>query len=123
MEAIIAHDIRSDADVAGSRTAARTGFDNGVPSVFIIDGDTTVRQSLERLIRGAGWKPEPFASAEDFLSHRRNTGPCCVILDLTLPGRTGLALQRQLAGRADMPIIFLARQADVPLAVQAMQAG
>ena len=91
--------------------------------VFIIDGDIAVRQSLERLIRTAGWDAEAFASAEEFLSHPRGTVPCCVILDLTLPGLSGLALQQQLAGRPDMPIIFLTSHTDVPMAVQAMKAG
>jgi FixJ family two-component response regulator len=101
----------------------QTPIGDTAPAVFVVDGDLSVRQSLERLIRTAGWDPEPFASAEEFLSHPRGTIPCCVILDLTLPGLTGLELQQQLAGRSDMPVIFITSHKDVPMAVQAMKAG
>jgi FixJ family two-component response regulator len=92
-------------------------------AVVIVDGDVSARESLERLIRTAGWEPESFASAEEFLSHPRSTLPCCLILDLALPGLSGLELQKQLAGRRDMPIIFITSHTDVPMTVQAMKAG
>ena len=95
----------------------------GDPAIFVVDGDITERQSLERLIRTAGWEPKPFASAEEFLSSPRGSVPCCVVLEPTLPGLGGLELQRQLTGRLDMPIIFITGHDDVPTAVQAMKAG
>jgi len=95
-----------------------------VPSiVFVVDDDVSVRESLELLIRTAGWRPETFSSAQDFLSRPTPTVPCCLVLDVTLPGLSGLELQRQLVDRADMPIIFITGHGDVPMSVQAMKAG
>ena len=91
--------------------------------VFVVDDDVSVRESLELLIKTAGWRPETFASAQDFLSRPRPTVPCCLVLDVTLPGLNGLELQRQLVDRADMPIIFITGHGDVPMSVQAMKAG
>ena len=123
MEAIIANDVRSNGSNYFRPTVARSGIDDLSPSVFIIDSDLAVRQSLERLISTAGWHAESFESAEAFLSRRQTTVPCCVILDLTLPGRSGLELQRELASRPEMSIIFFTSHTDVPMAVQAMKAG
>lgn len=92
-------------------------------TVFVIDDDVSVRESLETLIRTAGWLPEAFTSAEEFLSRPRRSVPCCVVLDVTLPGLSGLELQRHLAVRSDMPIIFVTAQRDVQTTVQAMKAG
>jgi FixJ family two-component response regulator len=91
--------------------------------VFVVDDDVSVRESLELLIRTAGWQPEIFASAQEFLSRPRANVPCCLVLDVTLPGLTGLALQQQLVERTDMPIIFITGHGDVPMSVQAMKAG
>ena len=91
--------------------------------VFVVDDDVSVRESLELLIRTAGWCPETFASAQEFLSHPRPTVPSCLVLDVTLPGLSGLELQEQLAERTDMPIIFITGHGDVPMTVQAMKAG
>ena len=91
--------------------------------VFVVDDDVSVRESLELLVRTAGWRPETFASAQDFLSRPPPTVPCCLVLDVTLPGLSGLELQRQLVDRADMPIIFITGHGDVPMSVQAMKAG
>src|SRR5438876_11607073 len=91
--------------------------------VFVVDDDVSVRESLELLIRAAGWQPETFASALDFLSRPRPTVPSCLVLDVTLPGLSGLELQQQLAERTDMPIIFITGHGDVPMTVQAMKAG
>lgn len=91
--------------------------------VFVVDDDVSVRESLELLIRTAGWHPETFASAQEFLSRPRATVPCCLVLDVTLPGLSGLQLQEQLAERIDMPIIFISGHGDVPMTVQAMKAG
>jgi len=91
--------------------------------VFIVDDDVSVRESLELLISTMGWQPEAFATAQEFLSRPRATVPCCLVLDVTLPGLNGLELQQRLAGRPDMPIIFITGHGDVPMSVQAMKAG
>jgi len=91
--------------------------------VFVVDDDVSVRESLELLIRTAGWQPETFPSAQEFLSRPRALVPSCLVLDMRLPGLNGLELQRQLAERTDMPIIFITGHGDVPTTVQAMKAG
>src|SRR6476660_2572947 len=91
--------------------------------VFIVDDDVSVRESLQSLITTAGWQPETFASAHEFLSRARADVPCCLVLDVTLPGLNGLELQQQLAERTEMPIIFITGHGDVPMSVQAMNAG
>jgi FixJ family two-component response regulator len=91
--------------------------------VFVVDDDISVRESLELLIKSAGWQPETFASAHDFLSRPRAKVPSCLVLDVTLPGLTGLELQQQLGERTDMPIIFITGYGDVPMSVRAMKAG
>jgi FixJ family two-component response regulator len=91
--------------------------------VFVVDDDISVRESLELLIKTAGWHPEMFASAQAFLARPRATVPCCLVLDVTLPGLNGLELQQQLAERTDMPIIFITGYGDVPMSVRAMKAG
>lgn len=91
--------------------------------VFVVDDDISVRESLELLLRTEGWQSETFASAPEFLSRPRVTVPCCLVLDITLPGLNGLELQQQLAERTEMPIIFITGHGDVPMSVQAMKAG
>jgi FixJ family two-component response regulator len=91
--------------------------------VFVVDDDVSVRESLELLIRTAGWQPETFPSSQEFLSRAPATVPCCLVLDVTLPGLNGLELQQQLADRTSMPIIFITGHGDVPMTVQAMKAG
>jgi FixJ family two-component response regulator len=93
------------------------------PVVFVVDDDISVREALEGLVTSAGWQPETFASASDFLSRGRATAPCCLVLDVTLPGLNGLGLQQQLAERTEMPIIFITGHGDVPMSVRAMKAG
>jgi len=92
-------------------------------TVFVVDDDISVRESLEQLIRTEGWRPGTFASAEDFLSFPLHTGPCCVVVDMMLPGLSGLELQGQLAEQSSMPVIFLTGRGDVATTVQAMKAG
>jgi FixJ family two-component response regulator len=92
-------------------------------SVFVIDDDPALRQALGGLIRSAGWRAETFASAPEFLSFPRSAGPCCLVLDLWLPGLNGLELQQHLAQRPDIPIIFVTGHGDVPTTVQAMKGG
>jgi FixJ family two-component response regulator len=94
------------------------------PIVFVVDDDVSVRESLELLVRCEGWQPETFASAQEFLDYPRVHIPNCLVLDVSLPGLTGLDLQRLVAGeRTDTPIIFIAGHGDVPMTVQAMKAG
>jgi FixJ family two-component response regulator len=93
------------------------------PIVFVVDDDISVRESLELLIKSAGWKVETFSSAPEFLSRPRAAVPSCLVLDVTLPGLNGLELQQRLAQRTDMPIIFITGYGDVPMSVRAMKAG
>src|SRR5262245_49463931 len=95
-----------------------------VPVVFIVDDDISVRSSLELLVRSAGWQPETFPSAREFLSHPRACVPNCLVLDINLPDLHGLELQRRVAAeRSDMPFIFVTGHGDVAMTVKAMKAG
>jgi len=95
-----------------------------IPTVLVVDDDISVRESLELLVASAGWKPEMFASATEFLEHPRAIVPSCLVLDLSLPGLNGLELQKRIAAeRPDLPIIFITGHGDVPKTVQAMKAG
>jgi FixJ family two-component response regulator len=94
-----------------------------MPIVFVVDDDVSVRESLESLIRCAGWQPETFASAQEFLSRPRALAPSCLVLDVSLPDLNGLDLQNRIADRIDMPIIFITGYGDVPMTVRAMKAG
>jgi FixJ family two-component response regulator len=91
--------------------------------VFVVDDDVSVRESLELLIRCAGWQPKVSASAEEFLAIPRVFTPSCLLLDVNLPNINGLDLQRLIADRAELPIIFITGHGDVPMTVQAMKAG
>ena len=93
------------------------------PIVFVVDDDILVREALEALIQFEGWQAETFASAEAFLSSPRVMVPSCLVLDVSLPDLNGLDLQKRLADRSDMPIIFITGYGDVPMTVQAMKAG
>ena len=97
---------------------------NTSATVIVVDDDISVRESLEFLIRDAGWQVETFTSAEESIKRPREFNPCCLVLDISMPGLNGLELQKRLAvERPDMPIIFLTGNADVPKTVQAMKAG
>ncbi|MEO9229723.1 MAG: response regulator [Devosia sp.] len=92
--------------------------------VFVVDDDVSVRESLELMIRFAGWHPELFESAQDFLARSRPEVPSCLVLDVNLPDLNGLDLQKLIADvRPEMPIIFLTGYGDIPLTVRAMKAG
>jgi len=94
------------------------------PIVFVVDDDVSVRESLELLIKFAGWQPETFASAGEFLARSRTATPNCLVLDISLPDLNGLELQKLIASeRTDMPIIFITGHGDVPMTVQAMKGG
>ncbi len=96
---------------------------NVTPVVFVVDDDVSVRESLEALIETAGWRTKTFATALDFLAHCRDTSPRCLVLDVSLPGLSGLDLQHRLGDRRDLPIIFITGHGDIPMSVQAMKAG
>jgi FixJ family two-component response regulator len=107
-----------------SHQAGTLSMSSAIPIVFIVDDDVSVRESLEELVRDENWKPEAFASAQEFLDHPRKLVPSCLLLDLSLPGLNGLELQKQLAvEHIDMQIIFITGHGDVPQSVQAMKAG
>jgi FixJ family two-component response regulator len=98
--------------------------DGGPGTVFLVDDDPAVCRALGRLIRPAGHQVESFTSPADFLARAPHPGPACLVLDLRLPGMTGLELQDLLerAGRA-VPIVFISGRADIPASVRAMKAG
>jgi FixJ family two-component response regulator len=92
--------------------------------VFVVDDDVSVRESLELLISSAGWQPETFGSAQEFLARPRVLAPSCLVLDVALPDLNGLDLQKRVAvDRIELPIIFITGYGDVPMTVQAMKAG
>jgi FixJ family two-component response regulator len=92
--------------------------------VFVVDDDASVCEALSSLLRAIGWQVRTFPSAAAFLEFRRPDLPACLVLDVRLPGASGLDLQRQLAERGDaLPIIFMSSHGDIPMTVQAMKAG
>ena len=93
------------------------------PTVFVVDDDDSVRGSLCLLIESAGWRPELFGTAREFLARPRAPGPGCLLLDFFLPDMTGGDLQKLLADRVDLPIIFMSGHGDVPIAARAMKDG
>lgn len=94
------------------------------PVVFVVDDDISVRESLELMIRFAGWQPRLFESAQDFLDAPRALVPSCLVLDINLPDLSGLDLQTALADeRYNMPIIFITGYGDIPRTVRALKAG
>ena len=97
---------------------------DATPIVYVVDDDVSVRQSLEMLIDAAGWHVETFASALEFLESPRPAVPSCLVLDVWLPGLSGLELQERIsADRVDVPIIFVTGHGDVPMTVRAMKGG
>jgi FixJ family two-component response regulator len=94
------------------------------PIVFAIDDDASMREALSRLFRSIGMRAQIFASAQDFLTFKRPEAPACLVLDVRLPGLSGLDLQRELAAAdCGIPIIFITGHGDIPMSVQAMKAG
>lgn len=96
---------------------------SATPIVFVVDDEASVREALDSLICGAGWQPQTFASAQEFLACPRVFGPSCLILDVTLPDLNGLDVQERIVDRIEMPIIFITGHGDVPMTVKAMKAG
>ena len=94
------------------------------PTVFVVDDDPSVRRSTERLVRTMGFDVRTFSSASEFLEQVRVEGPACLVLDVRLPGRGGLDLQRELAqAGVRIPIIFITGHGSIPMTVRAMKAG
>ncbi len=102
----------------------RTGQPEGIPIVFVVDDDPAVREALSGLIRSIGMRVKTFASAAEFLRQEPPAEPSCLVLDVGLPGLSGMDLQRELAAaNRPFPIIFITGQGDIPTTVRAMKAG
>jgi len=94
------------------------------PMVFVVEDDSSVREALTGLIRSAGWNVEVFVSADEFLGRPRPDAPSCLVLDVGLPGLSGLDLQARMAElHSDIPIVFITGHGDIPMSVRAMKAG
>jgi FixJ family two-component response regulator len=93
------------------------------PTVFVVDDDPSMREAISRLIKSVGLNPETFSSAKEFLEHKREDVPACLVLDVRLKGQSGLELQRELAANNPIPIIFITGHGDIPMSVRAMKAG
>jgi FixJ family two-component response regulator len=92
--------------------------------VFIVDDDDSVRKSLSRVVTAAGYAAEAFASAQEFLACPPSTGPCCLVLDVRMPGVTGLDLQRTLASAVHrIPVVFVTGHGDISMSVTALKRG
>jgi FixJ family two-component response regulator len=94
------------------------------PTVFIIDDDASVRLAIQGLLKSVGLRSQGFANPREFLSRRVSDGPSCLVLDVRLPGLSGLDFQRQLAeAGVQIPIIFITGHGDIPMSVKAMKSG
>jgi FixJ family two-component response regulator len=94
------------------------------PVVFVVEDDASVREALSSLIRSVGLRAELYSSAQEFLKHKRPDAPACLVLDVRLPGLSGLDLQRELTARDNpIPIIFITGHGDIPMSVRAMKDG
>ena len=116
-------------DGAGSTSQVRHRLESSktsqrIPTVFVVDEDKAACGSLANMITCEGWRPETFASAEEFLSHPVELAPGCMILDVSLPGLSGLELQQRAALKCShIPTIFLSAKGDIPTTVEAMKSG
>ena len=106
-----------------ARSSKSVSMPDPTPIVFVVDDDVSVRESLELLIRHAGWRPEMLCVGAGVPGPSRTAVPSCLVLDVSLPGLNGLELQKQLVERTEMPIIFITGYGDIPMTVQAMKAG
>jgi len=96
----------------------------GEPTVFVVDDDPSVRRSMERLVRSMGFNVQTFATAKEFTERARVESPSCLVLDVHLPGLSGLDLQRELVqDGVQIPIIFITGRGNIPMSVRAMKAG
>ncbi len=100
------------------------GLEIDPPVVFVVDDDASVRDALEDLLGSVGLKPTTFAAGQDFLRHGRSAGPCCLVLDIRMPGISGLDLQQALnTSHLPCPVIFITAHGDVQMCARAMKAG
>src|SRR5262245_49370252 len=107
-----------------SRSSGGGAVDTENPMVFVVDDDRSIRNSLENLLRSAGLTVQTCASAPEFLTTERPQAPSCLVLDVRLPGASGLDLQEELAkAGAPLPIVFITGHGDIPTTVRAMKAG
>src|ERR1700688_1568150 len=96
----------------------------GEPTLIVVDDDVGIREALESLLRSVGLQVKVLASVPEFLHEGRPDGPTCLVLDVRLPGRSGLDFQRELtAANIHLPIIFITGHGDIPMSVQAMKGG
>jgi FixJ family two-component response regulator len=94
------------------------------PTVVVVDDDPSIRTALNDLFQSVGLQVRVFESAREFLANQRPDGPCCLVLDVRLPGKSGLDFQRELNDEnVHLPIIFLTGHGDIPMSVRAMKAG
>lgn len=106
------------------RGGRRPVHGGGEAVVFVVDDEASMRQALNSLIRSVGLRVEVFTNARDFLAHPRDPRPCCLVLDVRLPGASGFDVQRELSARGDpLPVIFMTGHGDIPMSVRAMKAG
>ena len=106
------------------KPAAKEAEQPAGATVFVVDDDASVREALSSLIRSAGLRVEVFCSASEFLRRKAPGGPACLVLDMRLPGSSGMDLQRELAAANNpIPIIFITGHGDIPMSVRAMKAG
>jgi FixJ family two-component response regulator len=96
----------------------------GVPTVFVLDDDAGVRAAIQGMLTSVGLRSETFGTAEEFLRRKPSDGPCCLVLDVRLPGVNGLDFQRELVDAGvGIPIIFITGHGDIPMTVKAMKSG
>ena len=106
------------------KTTGKAGEGFEGPVVFVVDDDVSIREALSGLIRSAGLRVETFSSAEEFLRRSKPGVPACLVLDIRLPEKSGLELQRELAAADNpIPIIFITGHGDIPMSVRAIKAG
>ena len=102
----------------------KDGMSESLPIVFVVDDEPAVCLSLKRLVKSVGLEAQTFASAQEFLRAKRPDGPGCLVLDVRLPGLSGLDLQQELLdAKVDLPIIFITGHGDIPMSVRAIKAG
>ena len=107
-----------------TRTQPWTSGWAATPIVFVVDDDSSVRESLALLVQASGWQPETYASAREFLARPRTPVPSCLVVDVAPPDFSGLDLQKRMAvERPDIPVIFITSYGDVRMSVQAMKSG
>src|SRR4249920_564082 len=105
-------------------SSGRQTMNNARPLIYVVDDDISVRKGLENLLRSAGFTVQTFSSAREFLASARADVPSCLLLDVQLPGLSGLDLQQELAkGGIQIPIIFITGHGDIPMSVRAIKAG